>query len=137
MYNLNPYLTVNGAAQAIEFYKKAFGATEGSRMPAEDGKRLMHAELSINGGIVMLSDPFPEYAVSSGNADVVPPTQDKPAAVAIALHFAKSADTDAAYKRAMEAGCKSIMKPEDTFWKARFAMVMDPFGHRWMLNAPL
>ena len=60
-YKLNPYLTVDGAAKAIEFYGKAFGATESQRMPAEDGKRIMHAELGINGAVVMLADHFPEY----------------------------------------------------------------------------
>ena len=57
----SPYLTVKGAADAIALYKKAFGAKEKSRMPAEDGKRLMHADITINGGTVLLCDEFPEY----------------------------------------------------------------------------
>ena len=135
-YALNPYLTVKGAADAIAFYQKAFGAKENHRMPAEDGKRLMHAELSINGGIIMMSDEFPEY--SSDQCAAVPaPTADKPAGVAIALHFGTPPEVDAAFQRAVDAGCKSAMAPEDTFWNARFAMLSDPFGHRWMLNAPL
>ena len=58
---ITPYLTIKGAAQAIAFYQKAFGATEVMRMPAEDGKRLMHAELALNGGRIMLSDEFTEH----------------------------------------------------------------------------
>jgi len=135
-YALNPYLTVNGAADAIAFYQKAFGAKENHRMPAQDGKRLMHAEISVNGGIVMLSDEFPEFS-SEQCAAISAPTKEKPAAVAIALHFGKPADVDSAFQRAVDAGCASAMKPEDTFWNARFAMLTDPFGHRWMLNAPL
>lgn len=136
MYSLNPYLTVNGASAAIDFYKKAFGATETARMPAEDGKRLIHAEVDINGGKVMLSDDFPEHAEMCGGA-VALPSVDKPSSVSIALHFAAPADIDTAFKKAVDAGCRALQKPEDTFWQARFAMVLDPYGHRWMLNAPL
>ena len=128
---LNPYLTVKGAADAIAFYQKAFGAKENQRMPAQDGKRVMHAELSINGGTLMLSDEFAEHGGPSA------PSAAKPAPVAIALQYAKPADVDATFSRAVEAGCRSTMEPSDTFWDARFAMLADPFGHRWMLNAPL
>ena len=133
-YNLNPYLTVKGAADAIAFYGKAFGATENHRMPAEDGKRLMHAEISLNGGIVMLSDHFPEFCA---DGEVQFPSFENPAAASIAMHYKTPAEVDGTYSRAIDAGCKSVMAPEDTFWNARFAVVADPFGHRWMLNAPL
>jgi uncharacterized glyoxalase superfamily protein PhnB len=131
MQPTNPYLTVKGAANAIAFYKKAFGAKEKVRMPADDGKRLMHADLDINGGTVMLSDEFPEYGGPAA------PTASKPPPVAIAIQYARPAEVDATFRRAMDAGCKSTMEPQDTFWDARFAMLIDPFGHRWMLNAPL
>jgi PhnB protein len=134
MQPTNPYLTVKGAADAIAFYQKAFAAKEVVRMPAQDGKRLMHAELSFNGGTVMLSDDFPEH---SGVGAPLAPSKDKPASVATAIHFAKPAEVDAIFGRAVEAGCTSTMDPQDTFWEARFAMLTDPFGHRWMLNAPL
>jgi PhnB protein len=127
----NPYLTVKGAADAIALYKEAFGAKENTRMPAQDGKRLIHADLSINGGTVMLSDEFQEHGGPAA------PTATKPASVAIAIQYAKPAEVDATFHRAVEAGCKSTMEPSDTFWQARFAMLVDPFGHRWMLNAPL
>ena len=135
MQPTNPYLTVKGAADAIAFYRKAFAAKEVARMPAQDGKRVMHAELNINGGAVMLSDEFPEYGEAAGA--VRAPSRDKPASVATAIHFAKPAEVDATFGRAVEAGCRSTMDPQDTFWDARFAMLIDPFGHRWMLNAPL
>ena len=79
---------------------------------------------------------FPSIATSAGEPSFVP-TPDKPVGVAIALHYAKPAEIDATYRRAMEAGCKSVQEPQDMFWEARFAMLSDPFGHRWMLNAPL
>jgi PhnB protein len=127
----NPYLTVKGAADAIAFYQKAFGAKENQRMPTPDGKRVMHADLSINGGTVMLSDEFPDHGGPPA------PTAAKPAPVAIAIQYAKPAEVDATFRRAVEAGCKATMEPQDKFWEARFAMLADPFGHRWMLNAPL
>jgi PhnB protein len=133
---ITPYLTVKGAVDAIAFYQKAFGATENARMPAPDGKRLIHADITVNGGRILMSDEFPEHSEECGGAVFVP-TSDKPVGVAIALHYAKPADIDATYRRAVEAGCKSVQAPEDTFWQARFAMLSDPFGHRWMLNAPL
>ena len=131
---VTPYLTVKGAAEAVEFYKKAFGATENVRMPAQDGKRLLHADLTINGGRVLMSDWFEEYQMD-GKVDAPSPAHLAP--VAVALHCTKPADVDAVYNRAVEAGCKSIQAPQDMFWDARFAMVSDKFGHRWMMNAPL
>ncbi|MGE3149775.1 MAG: VOC family protein [Pseudorhodoplanes sp.] len=135
MSPITPYLTVRDAKAEIEFYKTAFGATENVRMPAQDGKRLMHADVTINGGRVLLSDEFPEYAEHGGAAPA--PTQDKPAGVAIAIQLTDPAEVDAIHRRAVAAGCVSAMAPEDTFWEARFALLKDPFGHRWMLNAPL
>lgn len=133
---ITPYLTVKGAADAIAFYQKAFGATENARMAAPDGKRLIHADITVNGGRILMSDEFPEHSEECGGAVFVP-TSDKPVGVAIALHYTKPADIDATYRRAVEAGCNGVQAPEDTFWQARFAMLSDPFGHRWMLNAPL
>jgi PhnB protein len=131
MQPITPYLTVKGAADAIAFYQKAFGATEDMRMPAEDGKRLMHACVTVNGGKVMLSDPFPEHdgCPAPGPDQVVP--------VAIALSFGAPTDVDATFKQAVGAGAKGTMEPADMFWGDRFAMLQDPFGHRWMLSAPL
>jgi PhnB protein len=134
MQPITPYLTVRGAADAIAFYQKAFGATENTRLPAQDGKRLMHADITINGGTVLLSDEFPEHAEHGA---VAAPSKDKPAPVAVAIHYVAPNAVDATFRRAVDAGCKQVVAPHDAFWGARFAMLTDPFGHRWMLNAPL
>ena len=126
-----PYLTVNGANAAIAFYKTVFGAVETYRHPADDGKRLMHAFLIINGGAVMLCDEFPEMGGPPA------PTQEKPAPVAISVALSTPAEVDSTFRRAVEAGAQGAVEPEDMFWGDRFAIVVDPFGHRWMLNAPL
>ena len=131
---VTPYLTIKGAAEALEFYKKAFGATENVRLPAQDGKRLMHADMTINGGRILMSDWFEEY---QQDGVVRAPSPADLAPVAVALHYTKPAHVDAAYQRAVEGGCHSVQAPQDMFWDARFAMLSDPYGHRWMMNAPL
>jgi PhnB protein len=128
---ITPYLTVKGANEAIAFYKKAFGATENARLPYEDGKRLMHAEIALHGSIVLLSDEFPEFSPVSG------PTTDTSSPVAVALHFEKPADLDAAFKRAADSGARTVTEPADMFWGGRFAALADPFNHRWLMHAPL
>jgi PhnB protein len=128
---ITPYLTIKGANEAIEFYKKAFGATENARLAAEDGKRLMHAEISLHGGVVLLSDEFPEYDM------VAAPANDVSSPVAVALHFTKPADLDAAFKRAAAAGARIVTEPADMFWGGRFAALSDPFNHRWLMHSPL
>jgi PhnB protein len=133
MQPITPYLTVKGAAEAIALYQKAFGAKENTRMPAQDGKRLMHADLTINGGTVMLSDEFPEACEHS----VLAPSVDKPAGVAVSITYRTPAEVDATFRRAVEAGCKGTLQPQDMFFGMRFATLDDPFGHRWMLAAPL
>ena len=132
---ITPYLTVKGASDAIAFYQRAFNATETARMPFEDGKRLMHAAVSINGGTVMLSDEFPEFGDKGGTAEA--PSPERPASAAVVITYAAPAEVDATYARAVDAGCYGAMPPEDAFWGARFAMLRDPFGHRWMLSAEL
>jgi len=126
-----PYLTIRGAAKAIEWYAKVFGATEQMRLPAEDGKRLMHAALALNGGTVFMSDEFVEY--DGGSA----PKEGQIPPIAIALNFEAPGDVDATFKRAVAEGASGITEPRDEFWGARFAVVGDPFGHRWLLNAAL
>jgi PhnB protein len=128
---ITPYLTVKGANEAIEFYKKAFGATENARLAHEDGKRLMHAEIALHGSVVLLSDEFAEYD------SVKAPANENSSPVAVALHFEKPADLDAAFKRAAEAGAKMVTEPADMFWGGRFAAIADPFNHRWLMHAPL
>jgi len=84
--------------------------------------------------VIMISDNFPEYCT---NGEVQMPSFEKPGAVSIAMHYKTAGEVDKMYTRAIDAGCKSVQAPEDMFWNARFAVVADPFGHQWMLNAPL
>jgi PhnB protein len=129
---ITPYLTIKGADAAIAFYAKAFGATENSRLPAEDGKRLMHADISIYGGRVLMSDEFPEYGMEDRA-----PASEHASSVAVALHFKTPAEIDVAFKRAIDAGAKVVTEPADMFWGGRFAALSDPFNHRWLMHAPL
>ncbi|WP_431284094.1 SRPBCC domain-containing protein [Humitalea sp. 24SJ18S-53] len=123
-----PYLTVSDATAAIDFYGRAFGALERMVMRAEDGKRLMHVDLALLGGSLFLCDCFPEHGGSQ--PDKVPPAS-------IALVLPRPADVDALYAQAIAAGGTPKMPPHDAFWGARFAMLTDPFGHNWMLDANL
>ncbi len=127
---LAPYLRVKGAKDAIEFYKKAFGAKVRMVMEADDKKRLMHADLIINGGEIMLSDPFPEF----GPAAAMPPTEAKTTTVSIHLQVD---DADKWWARATGAGCVPVMPLADQFWGDRFGMVKDPFGHVWSIASAI
>lgn len=123
------YLCVSNAAKAIEFYGKAFGAEEVRRMPSKDG-RLMHAQLRINGGMLYLSDDFPE--MTGGKSRTPEAFGGCPAT----LHMNVN-DTDKAVERATKAGAKVVMPPADMFWGDRFAKLSDPFGYSWSITAPL
>lgn len=127
-----PYLTVGRALDAIAFYQKAFGAQETFKMMAEDGQRVFHARLVFGDGVVMISDDFPEF--ESGAGAPVPGVR---ASVAVALPLAAAGDVDATFARALAEGAVGEMLPSDAFWGDRFATLVDPFGHRWMLSAPL
>ena len=124
---LTPHLAIRDgrAAEAIDFYKAAFGAEEQMRMPADDGKRLMHAHLTLNGASLMLADDFPEY---SGKAAGAPE--------GVTLHL-QVADADAAWNRAVDAGATVKMELADQFWGDRYGQVEDPFGHLWSIGAPV
>ncbi|MBN9232168.1 MAG: VOC family protein [Mesorhizobium sp.] len=119
-----PCLTIDGAKKAIEFYKKAFGAEEVSRKEAEDGKRLMHAHIRINGSDVMMWDLFPEFGMSA----------DKPHGVTV--HLAVD-DADTWWERAVAAGAIVTMPLENAFWGSRYGQFRDPFGHSWSIGGPL
>jgi uncharacterized glyoxalase superfamily protein PhnB len=124
---VTPYLTVNGAIAAIGFYAKAFGAKEVVRMPAQDGSRLMHAEIKIGASHVMLSDTFPEMGGSPA------PSGDS-SPVTVHLYVA---DVDATVRKAAAAGATVTMPPTDMFWGDRFGKVRDPFGHSWSIATHL
>ncbi len=119
---VTPHLVVEGAADAIEFYKKAFGATEMGRMPGPGGK-LMHAMIQIGNAFVMLVDDFPDWG-SFG------PKALKGSPVVMHLYVE---DADAWYQRAVEAGATAKMPPADMFWGDRYGQVTDPFGHTWSI----
>jgi len=131
---VTPHLVVNDANAAIEFYKKALGATEAFRMPAPDGKRLMHAELHLNGMRFFLNDDFPEHRCTHMGDAVFPPDQIK--GTSFTMHL-EVENCDAAVKRAAEAGATVTMPPWDAFWGARYGRVIDPFGHCWSFAHPL
>ena len=119
---LTTYLAVDDATKAIEFYERAFGAKERSRMPGPDGK-IAHAEIVIGNSVVMLSDPFPQ-------ATVKPPTQVGGTTAGLFMYVE---DVDAAYRKAIDAGATETMAPENMFWGDRFGTVTDPFGHSWQI----
>ena len=119
---ITPYLTVKDASQALEFYKRAFGARERVRMPMPDGK-IGHAELQIADSIIMLGEECPEHG------SVSPQTLEG-SPVGLALYVES---VDSAFKRAVDAGA-SVKEPvADKFWGDRAGSLTDPFGHKWML----
>jgi uncharacterized glyoxalase superfamily protein PhnB len=121
-HSVTPYLVINGAALAIDWYKRAFGAKEVTRQAAPDGK-LLHARVRIGDSIVMFSDVFP-----GGHKD---PLQLGGSSVTLHVY---SNNVDALWKRAVEAGAKVDMQLDDMFWGERYGQLTDPFGHSWSLS---
>ncbi len=128
---VRPHLMVKGGDAAIEFYKAAFDAKEvHERVRAGEGDpRLLHGEVEISGTIVYIADDFPEY--NKGVSKHPKALGGTP----LVLHQCVP-NCDAAYKRAMDAGGKSVMVPEDQFWGDRYAQIEDPFGHVWSFSTP-
>jgi PhnB protein len=127
---LIPHLKVDRCAEAIEFYKKAFGAEELARMPAPDGKRIMHAAILIGGQTVFLADDFPEYCGGKASS----PTALGGTPVTIHRYVE---DCDAVIQRAAQAGATVLMPAQDVFWGDRYGVVTDPFGHTWSMATHL
>jgi PhnB protein len=121
-HTLTPFLTLRGAAQAIEFYKKAFGAEELLRMPGPDGT-VMHAELRIGDSVVMMGEEAPEMGATS-------PATLGGATAGLMLYVQ---DCDRAFAQAVKAGATSVQEPTDMFWGDRYGQLKDPFGHRWSI----
>ncbi|HXY58639.1 MAG TPA: VOC family protein [Methylocystis sp.] len=126
-----PYLTVSPAAAAIGFYTAILGAKQRALMPAVDGLRIAHCELSINGGSVMLADAFPELGQTRS------PMPAEPVTMSVSLEYDAPREIDDICSRASGLGAKIETQPTNSFWGTRFAVFRDPFGHRWILNAPL
>lgn len=124
---VTPHITIrNGrAADAIHFYEQAFGAKELSRTMADDGHRIVHAHLLINGGSLMLHDEFPEY--------IAP--EEEGSASGLVLHI-QVHDADACWERALMAGAQEHLAIAEQFWGDRYGQVKDPFGYVWSIGSP-
>jgi PhnB protein len=120
MHSITPHLTCAGAAEAIDFYVKAFGAVELMRLPGPAGK-LMHAAVRIGDSMLMLADEFPEMGGLGPNALKGSP---------VTIHL-QVEDVDAVVAQAVAAGATVTMPVADMFWGDRYGQLQDPFGHRW------
>ena len=120
------HLTIGGGrgSEAVEFYRKAFDATEEARHLADDGKRLMHSHLTLNGGSLMLNDDFPEMREG---AELPPPS-------GTTFHL-QVEDADATWDKAVAAGAIVKFPLDDQFWGDRYGQVEDPFGFTWSIGA--
>ena len=116
-----PYLLVDGAAKAAEFYKRAFGAEIAAMLPPDDQGRTCHLHLYINGSSLMFGDPMPEQG-----CPLVPPQ-------GFNLMLMVD-DIESAFKRAVEAGAEVVMPVAKMFWGDTYAQVRDPFGITWAMN---
>ncbi len=123
MHTVTPHLTCTGAAEAIKFYQKAFGAVELTRMPDASGK-VMHASIRIGDSVIMLNDEMPEWGTLS-------PKSLKGSPVTIHLYVVNA---DAVFEQAVRAGAKVTMPLADMFWGDRYGKLEDPFGHQWSIG---
>jgi PhnB protein len=121
MHSITPHLTVNGAADYMEFLKRAFGAVEIARAPGPGGK-LMHALAHIGDSALMFNDDFPEFGSK--------PTSPAPWPFLLHLYVP---DCDATFAQAIEAGCIVTMPLSDQFWGDRYGHLQDPYGFRWAI----
>ena len=122
MHSVTPHLVCDDASRAIEFYERAFGATDAARLPGPDG-RLMHAHVRIGDSVVMLVDE--NRAMGALGPRAVGGTP-------VTLHLYVD-DVDAVFARAVAAGATAVMAPADMFWGDRYGVAEDPFGHRWSI----
>jgi PhnB protein len=120
---VTPYLTVSDANAASAFYQRAFGAEEVDRRYAQDGKRMLHCHLRINGGSFMMNDPFPEFG------------HGLKAHQGTVLHI-QNDDIQGWWQRAVEAGAEILMPLGVAFWGDRYGQLRDPFGVTWSLGGP-
>jgi PhnB protein len=121
-HSVTPYLICDGAARAIEFYRKAFGAAELFRLPM--GDKVGHAEIMIGDSHVMLSDEWPDM-------DLLGPKRRGGATASLMVYVD---DVDAMFAQAVQAGAAVERECADQFWGDRTGTVIDPFGHRWTLS---
>jgi len=122
-HTVSPHLAVRGGVEAMEFYKKAFGAEERGRFMAPDGKQLMHGEVKIGDSIVMLGEENPQRGC---------PGPQSAGGTTVTLYLYVE-DADRVFNQAMAAGAKSVMPVSDMFWGDRAGTLADPFGHQWTI----
>ena len=122
-HTITPHLVVRDAGAAIEFYTRAFGATERSRSVGPDGTSILHAELRIGDSALFLLDESPAWGTKS-------PLSLGGSPVTIHLYVE---DVDAVFERAMRAGAEVTMPVADQFWGDRYGKLVDPFGHHWSI----
>jgi PhnB protein len=120
--SIRPYLHIDGAARAIEFYAQAFGTTERMRLTVPGGK-IAHAELELGDAVIMLCDPLPQF-------EPKPPTTLGGTSAEV---FVYVEDVDAVVKQAVEAGATIRDEVADQFWGDRYGAITDPFGHMWLI----
>ena len=123
MRTITPNLVINGASQALEFYKKAFGAKELDKSPLPDGK-LMHASIKIGDSVIMMADEFPGGGMKSPSSA---------GTTTVTLHI-YTTNVDKLWRRALDAGAKIVMPLENQFWGERYGQLLDPFGHQWSMS---
>lgn len=121
-HSLTPHIVVPDGAEAIEFYKKAFGATEQVRHMSPDGQKVMYGQVKIGNSILMLGSEFPPNCLSPKSRG----------GSSVFLHI-YTENADAAFDRAVQAGCKVNMPVSDTFWGDRYGQLEDPYGHQWSI----
>ncbi len=116
-HTVTAQLAIDGAAKAIEFYKKAFGAEVVDQAPDPSGQKIWHASLRIGDSMLMVNDVFPDMGGSASQSSM----------------WLYVTDVDASFKRAVEAGAKVTMPLSDMFWGDRLGQIVDPFGQKWAL----
>lgn len=126
-----PHLCVSDGLAALEFYQKVFGAVEGHRMMAPDGRRLMHGEIIVDGHKCFLSD---EFGAEEGGTVRTPQSLGGGTCVRVTIEVD---DADEVIARAVQAGARVLMPAQDMFWGARYGKIVDPFGHEWGINQQL
>ncbi len=123
-HTVTPHLVVRDTVNAIEFYKKAFGAQTGHVHYMPDGKTVMHADIRIGNSVIMLNDEFPDWGVLS------PLSTEGGTSVTLHIYIE---DVDAVFNRAVSAGATVKMPVSDMFWGDRYGQLVDPFGHKWSI----
>jgi uncharacterized glyoxalase superfamily protein PhnB len=117
LHTVTPSMTLDGCAEAIDFYKKAFGAVEVQRAPDPTGKKIWHAQIRIGDSAIFVNDTFPEMGSTANTSRL----------------WIYAENVDVAFKRAVDAGAEVKMPPADMFWGDRMASVVDRWGNRWTL----